>query len=179
MNHDEAVEFCVALCVVVHQHDQLETVLDEPFDDNDRNSIINHFEFLDNEQLTMLEDEDIQEDLENNIAILRTDFIELISDEIIRKSSEQSIEITERQLELAIIIHETGEMPYWFWTDFSKDTALDLGFFPRINSNGFYYIQIISIGHNEEENLFHALMRNVNNLIALKWLKSNGTICLK
>ena len=111
MNHDEAVEFCVALCVVVHQHDQLETVLDEPFDDNDRNSIINHFEFLDNEQLTMLEDEDIQEDLENKIAILRTDFIELISDEIIRKSFDQSIEITERQLELAIIIHETGEMP--------------------------------------------------------------------
>jgi hypothetical protein len=59
MNQDEAVEFCVALCVVVHQHDQLETVLDEPFDDNDRNSIINHFECLDNEQLTMLEDEDI------------------------------------------------------------------------------------------------------------------------
>ena len=179
MEHDEAVEFCVGLCVVVHQRNQLETVLDESFNVNNRNSIITHFDFLDNEQLTLLDDEDIQEDLDHNIAILGTDFIELISDEIIRRSFDQLIEITERQLEVATIIHETGEMPYWFWTDFSMDTALDLGFFPRINANGFHYVQLLPFGHDDPENLFYALLRNVNNMIVLKWLKSNESICLK
>ena len=49
MDHGAAVEFCVALCVVVHQRDQLETVLDEAFDVNNRNSITNHLNILDNE----------------------------------------------------------------------------------------------------------------------------------
>ena len=78
-----------------------------------------------------------------------------------------------------MIINETGEMPEWFWEDHSMETALELGFFPRINSNGFRYAQMLSIRNDETNNIFYTLLKNVNNLVALKWFKDNGCVCLK
>ena len=121
MDHDAAVDFCVALCLLVHQHDHPETILEEIFDANNRNSIINYFEFLDNKQLKMIDNEEILEDMDHTIAALGNDFIELISFEIIRRSIDRSLTLAEKQSEVVMIINATGEMPEWFWTDFSMD----------------------------------------------------------
>ena len=179
MEHGTAIEFLVELSHFVCARDYPENILDESFDDINRTSIVKHFEFLDNQQLSILEDEDIIDELDYNIAILRNDFIDMISFEIIQHSHDQTLIVTEKQYDIAMIINETGEMPEWFWEDHSMDTALELGFFPRINSNGFRYAQMFSILSDDTNNIFYTLLKNVNNLVALKWFKENGFVSLK
>ena len=179
MEHNTAIEFLVALSHFVCVRDYPDNILDATFDDINRTSIVRHYEYVDNQQLSILDDEDITDELDSNIAILRNDFIDMISFEIIQHSLDETLIVTDKQHEIAMIINETGEMPEWCWEDHSMETALELGFFPRINSNGFRYVQMLSIRNDETNNIFYTLLKNVNNLVVLKWFKDNGCVCLK
>ena len=165
MEHSEAIKLYVDLIVEKRNSFCVET------NETDRESIQIYaeefFDFMDDEQLQYLEGES---------SFYRPGLMEAYASNIMHIDEIHPFTVNSKQYELAFALKHNGELPESFWHDFSKETAMILGFFPRMSKHGFLTAQIvrqIGIYDNVNDN-FHYCLLWYNQKRAINYFNVNG-----
>ena len=136
--------------------------------ENISSSAEDFFDFIDDEQ---------QEFLDGETVFYCPGLVEAYASHIIQLAGERPILVKPKQYELAFILKHTGDFPESFWTDVSKETAIKLGFFPRISKHGFLTAQIVRKPFYDEVNTyFHYCLSSYNQKRAIQYFNVNGVI---
>jgi hypothetical protein len=167
MENCDAVKFYVDMIVVYRNSYRLTT---NAFDiEHIEQTAELFFADMDNKQLKWLE---------GKIISYIHGMVEIYALKIIELHQRKPLLVNPNQLAIAIALNETGEFPDYFWTDVSKQTAVRLGFFPRISSHGFLTAQIIRKEgvFDEIEHYFYYCLQSYNQKTAIEYFNLNGLL---
>ena len=165
MEHCEAIKLYVYLIVEKRKSYRIETNQTEL--EKIQISAADFFDYIDAHQLEYLEGKSI---------FYCPGLVEAYASHILHIHETHSFLVKPKQYELAYALKHTGELPDSFWKDFSKETALILGFFPRMSKHGFLTAQIVrNIGVYDEVNqYFDFCLTCYNQKRAINYFNSNG-----
>jgi hypothetical protein len=167
MQNCDAINFYVDIIIEYRNSYRLTT--NDCFIEHYQQTAEQFFDYMDDEQL---------EWLDGNISFYRHGVMEMYASKIIALHQRKPLRVNPDQLAIAIALNETGEFPDYFWTDVSKQTAVRLGFFPRISSHGFLTAQIIRKEgvFDEIEHYFYYCLHSYNQKTAIEFFNLNGLL---
>ena len=167
MEHSEAIKFYVDL--IVEKRKSFCIVTNESEMESIQSSAEEFFDFLDDQQLEYLEGE---------TNCFRPGLMEAYANYIMHNQETHGLTVKPKQFELAYSLKHTGELPDSFWKDVSKETAMILGFFPRMSKHGFLTAQIVRHTgvYDVVNNYFHDCLTCYNQKRAIEYFNLNGII---